>query len=103
MKQKTRSITESCSFPILVLWICSVLINIKSIFADYDIDSSYALAMSYRHLIGDRMFLQMLEPHQTSAFLTDSLIYIFIKLTDHINGTILWLHLCGVILAYSGH
>lgn len=98
MKQKTSSITGSCSFPILILWICSVLINIKSIFADYDIDSSYALAMSYRHLTGDRMFLQMLEPHQTSAFLTDSLIYIFMKLTDNINGIILWLHLCGVIL-----
>ena len=79
------------------LWICAVLVNIKSIFADFDIDTSYALAMSYRNLQGDKMFLQMLEPHQTSSFLTTILLYPYEKIFG-LTGSILYLHICGVLL-----
>ena len=83
---------------IIIFWILAILVNIKSIFADYDIDGAYALAMSYRHLTGDKMFRQMLEPHQTSAFLSDIILFPFLKITGSTTGAILWLHIWGVIL-----
>ncbi len=87
--------------PILIaLWVMAILVNIKSIFADYDIDNSYALAMTARHLSGDSMFAKMLEPHQTSVFLADLFAFPYLKITGGYTGIILWLHLCGV-LAYA--
>ena len=82
---------------ILFLWVCAILVNVKSIFADYDIDSAYAVVMSYRHLTGDKMFLQMWEPHQTSCFLADLLLYPFLKATGSVQGAVLWLQFWGVI------
>nr|MCR4587768.1 hypothetical protein [Lachnospiraceae bacterium] len=82
----------------IFLWVCAILVNIKSMFSDYDIDSAYALAMSYRHLTGDGLFREMLEPHQTSAFLTDLLLFPFMKLTCGTTGAVLWLHLWGILL-----
>ena len=52
-----------------LLIIGAILVNIKSIFTDFDVDSEYAIAMAYRMIKGDRMVAQMWEPHQTSAFL----------------------------------
>ncbi|MCR5033375.1 MAG: hypothetical protein K6A92_11020 [Lachnospiraceae bacterium] len=84
---------------IILLWIGAALANIKSIFADYDRDLSYALVTTIRHLNGDRLFQEMGEPHQTSAFLLDALAYLFRKVTSgRLDGIVIYLNICGVFL-----
>ena len=96
MKSEKNSLLRP-SVLIPVLWIGTVLVNIKSIFSDYDVDLSYAVATSYRHLSGDTLFRTMWEPHQTSAFLIDLLMIIFHKLTGGYDGVVIYLNICGVI------
>lgn len=82
----------------LLLGIGAVLVNIKSIFSDFDVDSQYALVMAYRLAEGDRMIAQMWEPHQTSAFLGAVLVKIYMILFGTTTGIVLYLHVAGVIL-----
>lgn len=81
-----------------LLFLAAVLVNIKSIFADCDIDAEYAVAMSYRMLQGDRMLQQMWEPHQTSAFLCTFLMKPFLAVTGSTTGVIVYLHGMGVLI-----
>lgn len=94
MKQKQ----DNCRRILLFLVVAAVLVNIKSIFTDYDIDPEYAVAMSYRMLQGDRMFLQMWEPHQTSAFLCTFLMWLYTGVTGTTTGIVLFLQSMGVLL-----
>lgn len=99
MGQRIKGTEEYAGRHILrVLLIAAVLVNIKSIFFDFDIDAEYATAMSYRMLKGDRMFLEMWEPHQTSAFLTTFLMKIYVALMGTTTGVILYLHTVGALL-----
>lgn len=83
---------------ILVLFFAAILVNIKSVFADCDVDVEYAVALSYRMLQGDQMLLQMWEPHQTSAFLCAVLMKPFLVATGGTTGIIIYLHLMGVLI-----
>lgn len=74
------------------------LIMLEGIFVDYTVDSEYAIAQSYRMVRGDGLFLQMWEPHQTSAFLCAGLIWLWEKLTGSLTGVVLFLHGAGLIL-----
>ena len=81
-----------------VLVLGTILVNIKSILSDFDVDSQYALVMAYRLAQGDRLIAQMWEPHQTSAFLCALLVRIYLILFGTTTGVVLYLHLMGVIL-----
>lgn len=83
-------------FCLYLLLIGAVLVNIKSIFTDLDVDSEYAVAMSYRMLQGDNMFAEMWEAHQTSAFLTTFLMYLYKSVVGTLTGVVLFLHCIGV-------
>lgn len=83
---------------IIILWIAAVLVNVKSIFVDFDVDSTYAIAMSYRFLIGDRIFEQMWEPHQTSAFLLSFLEWIYLSIKGDVFGIAIYLQTISVIV-----
>lgn len=96
MSDKIKQYTGRYLLKLLLA--AAVLVNIKSIFCDFDVDGQYATVMSWRMLRGDHMFLDMWEPHQTSAFLTTFLMWIFVKVTGSVNGVILWLHTAGVLL-----
>lgn len=91
-KKDQTNIFKICLF-VFTLGVC-----LKRIFADFDYDSGYAAAIGYRLIKGDRMFAEMWEPHQTSAFLCAFLEYIYIKLTGTTTGIILYLHVCGTVL-----
>ena len=80
------------------LWIGAVLVNLKSIFTDFGIDNGYAIATSYRHISGDHMFLEMWEPHQTSAFLVDILMIIYRIFVPSLTGVAIYLQVMGVLL-----
>jgi len=92
--QKENSYKKVFTF----LFILAVLVNIKSIFTDYNIDSGYAVATSYRMILGDQMFFDMWEPHQTSAFLCTFLMKIYMTITGTTTGIVIFLHAAGVLL-----
>lgn len=81
-----------------LLCVGAVLVNIKSIFTDFDADSEYALVTSYRMLIGDHMFAEMWEPHQTSAFLTTFFMWLYKTVTGTFTGVVIYLHSLGALL-----
>lgn len=97
-KLKKAVIDLNGKYIMLFLLLLAVLANIKSIFFDCDIDSEYAVAMSYRMLQGDGMLQQMWEPHQTSAFLCALLMKPFVALTGGTTGIILYLHTLGALI-----
>ncbi len=61
-------------------------------------DCAYQISMSWRLLSGDRMFLEMWEPHQTSAFLPAILMWIYEKLFHTTTGIVLYLQACGILI-----
>lgn len=87
------------NMKIVPLWILAVLVNIKSIFTDFGADQAYAVATSYRHIVGDSMFAQMCEPHQTSGFLTDFLMILYKCIVPDLTGVVLFLQFCWVVLS----
>jgi len=83
---------------IILLWILAVIVNIKSIFCDFGDDQAYALSTSFRHIMGDGLFQEMCEPHQTSSFLCDFLMIIYKYFVPDLEGVALYLQVCGVLL-----
>lgn len=81
-----------------LIWTGAVLVSIKSLFVDFGIDNGYAVATSYRHISGDHMFLEMWEPHQTSAFLVDCLMLIYRGFVPSLTGVAIFLQFMGVLL-----
>ncbi len=75
----------------------SLLATVKVLFFFIDIDEQYAVAMAYRMARGDRMFLEMWEPHQTSGFLAFALVRIFLAVTGGVDGIVIYLRLAGVL------
>ena len=73
---------KSCSekriyfiYFILILGAC-----ISFVFTNISYDAEYQLAMAYRFIKGDKMIVQMWEPHQTSAFLCTFFMKIYLLL-----------------------
>ena len=81
----------------IMLIVGVILVNIKSIFTDYDVDVEYAVTMAYRLANGGKMFTEMWEPHQTSAFLCALLIKPYQKLFGT-TGILIYLNVCSMII-----
>ena len=75
----------------LILLLGTALAALKLIFVDYTLDEEYQIVMAYRNLIGDHLFKQMWEPHQTSAFFCSGLIWLYTAVTGTTTGVILFL------------
>lgn len=67
-------------------------------FTNLGYDSEYQVAMTYRLLQGDKMILEMWEPHQTSALLPAALMWIYEGLFHTTTGVVLYLQLCGMLI-----
>ncbi|MBR5896709.1 MAG: hypothetical protein IKZ39_03755, partial [Lachnospiraceae bacterium] len=93
---KTKN--SKTSIYIKILWIAAILVSIKTVFTDFGADNAYSMVMSYRHISGDRMFLEMWEPHQTSIFLTDILMWVYGLIVPSFTGVALYLQVCGTLL-----
>ena len=100
----TVNTKNTAKIIIRILWIIAVLVSIKTIFTDFGADNAYTMAMSYRHLSGDRMFLEMWEPHQTSIFFTDALMWVYGLIVPSFTGVAIYLQVCGTaffaVIAY---
>lgn len=55
--------------------------TLKSIFVGADIDEGYGVTLGYRIVQGDRLLLDMWEPHQTSAIFTAAFIRVILLFT----------------------
>lgn len=58
----------------------------------------YQISMSQRLLSGDKMLLEMWEPHQTSAFLSAVLMWIYETVFRTTTGIVLYLQVCGILI-----
>lgn len=77
----------------------SLLAVIKSLFIGFDIDEGYAIAQSYRLVIGDNMFSEMWEPHQMSAFASSLFMLPFLLITGGSStGIVLYLRIIGSVI-----
>lgn len=80
-----------------VLIILSIFAAVKMLFFAFGLDEEYQLVMAYRNVKGDRLFLDMWEPHQSSAFLCSLLMRPYLSLIGEM-GVALWLRFCGTLL-----
>lgn len=79
------------------LWILAILAGIKSAFTDFGYDNAYTLALSFRHLSGDRLFMEIWDTAQSSIFLTDFFLLPYKVLVPSLTGAALYLQFCGLI------
>ena len=84
-----------------ILW-CLTAITflglIKTIFISWDIDEGYAVAQAYRLVQGDKLLLDMWEPHQLSAYLPAFFMKIFIYVTGSTDYIVIYLRVIGIII-----
>ena len=80
-----------------LLLAASIVATVKIIFFGFDIDEQYAVSMAYRLVQGDRMFLEMWEPHQTSAFFSAAFLWLYIQLFHTLTYSVLFLRIVGVV------
>lgn len=67
-------------------------------FTNFGYDCGYQLSMSYRFLQGDKLFLEMWEPHQMSVFLPAVLMWAYMGLFHTTTGIVLYLQVCGILI-----
>ncbi len=81
------------------LILLSALAIIKSIFLGFDIDEGYAIAQAYRLVKGDKLFLDMWEPHQLSAYGCAVFMAPFLALTKgDTTGLVIYLRIIGTCI-----
>lgn len=67
-------------------------------FTNLSYDGEYQIAMAYRLLQGDRMLLEMWEPHQTSAFLPAALMWVYRSIFHTTAGIAVYLQMYGILI-----
>lgn len=82
----------------IIIVIFSILAAIKMIFVDYSMDEEYQIMMAYRRLSGDTLFGTMWEPHQTSAFLTTILLFVYKFITGTVTGCVIFLRVISTFI-----
>lgn len=85
-------------YIVLLLLIGSFLAALKCIFVSLQMDEEYAVSMSYRLLLGDRLFAQIWDPHQTSAFLIEFLMWIYLKIFHTTTCFVIFVRTAGVLI-----
>ena len=64
-----KNILKNKKFLENYLYSCNHCIYSKNLFIGADTDEGYGIMVGYRLAMGDRLLLEMWEPHQTSAIL----------------------------------
>lgn len=81
----------------IVLIVLSIFAAVKMLFFAFGLDEEYQLVMAYRNVKGDKLFLDMWEPHQSSAFLCALLMRPYLAVCGK-TGVAIWLRLCGTFI-----
>lgn len=82
----------------LILLAASVIGVLRTVYVSADIDESYALTMAARIAGGDKMFVTMWEPHQTSAVLYAPFVWIYKSITGSLTGVLVFMRWIGVLI-----
>ena len=97
--KSTKIIQYALMMVNVVLVALTVLGVIKTCFVGFDIDEAYAVAQSYRMVMGDNMFSQMWESHQMSAFGLAIFILPYLLVTGGKTvGIVLYLRIVGTVI-----
>lgn len=94
---KSNRIMESRKGIRLLLIILSILASLKMLLFAFGLDEEYQVVMAYRNATGDKLFLDMWEPHQSSAFLCMMLMKPWLLLFGT-TGVVLYLRVCGTLI-----
>ncbi len=81
----------------IILVVLSIFAAVKMLFFAFGLDEEYQLVMAYRNVKGDKLFLDMWEPHQSSAFLCVLLMRPYLAFFGE-TGVVIWLRLCGTLI-----
>ena len=76
----------------------SLFATYKTIYYGYDIDESYAITLSYRLVMGDHLFKEMWEVHQTSAIFMAPFIWIYRHVVGTTIGMVVFLRAVGCVI-----
>lgn len=78
-----------------------LLVAVKLIFVGSSVDEGYGIELAWRLARGDRMLLELWEPHQTSAIFGAALVRLFWLFSGGSNtGLILYMHICGIVFQF---
>lgn len=86
-----------CILGVIII-VLSLLASVKMMILGCNIDEEYAITMGYRMVSGDRMFLEMWEPHQMSAFICAFFIWIYKALFHTTDYLLLYIRGIGVLI-----
>lgn len=88
--------TKNRTFSLFI--IIMAIAGIIWTFTNVGVDVGYQTAMAYRLSVGDEMIVTMLEPHQTSAFITGGLIALYRAITGGYTGVVVYLQAIGTLI-----
>lgn len=88
-----KNILKNKKFWKIICILAIIAYTAKNLFIGADTDEGYGIMAGYRLAMGDRLLLEMWEPHQTSAIFTAVFIRLFVKLTGGVNYLNLFLRL----------
>ncbi len=83
-----KNILKKKRFWKIICILAIIAYTLKNLFIGADTDEGYGIMVGYRLAMGDRLLLEMWEPHQTSAIFTAFFIKLFVMLTggvDYLN------------------
>ncbi len=81
-----------------ILILASVLAAMKCIFVSLQMDEEYALSMSYRLVQGDRLLQELWDPHQTSGFLIQGLLWLWMSVFHTTTYSVIFVRAAGVLM-----
>jgi len=82
----------------LMLIVTSFAATLKCIFVSLQMDEEYAISLSYRLLLDDRLFTEIWDPHQTSAFLIQFFIWLYMKITGTTTYVVIFVRFAGAVI-----
>lgn len=88
-----KNILKNKKFWKIICILAVIAYTLKNLFVGADTDEGYGIMVGYRLATGDRLLLEMWEPHQTSAIFTAVFIRLFVMLTGGVNYLNLFLRL----------
>lgn len=98
LKSELRSkLTMLNVLPYLVIAGMTVLFLFRSVFGFDWSDETYYLALPYRFLLGDRLFVDSWDIHQTSALLMVPLLWLYRMVTGGMDGIILFMRVLYIL------
>lgn len=94
-KDRERLVTD---ILFVLLSALSVIGIWKTVYFGADIDESYALTMAARLASGERLLVDMWEPHQMSAVLYAPMVALYKGITGSMEGALVFMRLFGIIV-----